>query len=79
VNALIFTVVHLTALLTSFKDEIVPMQLLLPAAETAAILAARKPRANKGNMLISMSEQPVLKSARKSTANSTCEKGTQDN
>jgi hypothetical protein len=65
VNALIFTVVHSTALLTSFKDEIVPMQSLLPAAVTAANLAARKPRANKGNMLISMNEQPDLKSARK--------------
>lgn len=64
-NALIFTVVHLTALLTSFKDEIVPMQPLLPAAVTAAILAARKPRTNEGNMLISMNEQPGLKSARK--------------
>lgn len=48
-NALIFTVVHATALLTSSKDEIVPTQLLL-ATEVAAMTVAKEKKANEESM-----------------------------
>ena len=57
VNGLIFTVVHLTALLTSFKDEIVPTQLLPLAAEAAVM---REIRANKRNIVISMRKSHLI-------------------
>jgi len=49
VNELMFTVVHLTALLTSFKEEIVPTQLLL-AAEAPAVTIAKEIKVKKGSI-----------------------------
>jgi hypothetical protein len=48
-NPLMLTVVHLTALLTSFKDEIVPTQLLL-ATGVVAMTVVKEIRANEGRM-----------------------------
>jgi hypothetical protein len=48
-NPLMFTVVHLTALLTSFKDEIVPTQLPL-AVGVVAMTVVKEIRANEGRM-----------------------------
>lgn len=45
-NELMFTVVHMTALLTSFKEEIVPTQLLL-AAGVPAVTIAKEIRVKK--------------------------------